>query len=174
MYQTNKQTKTSFIMFVSVLGPETEDDIMFAYKLWCKSSVGMKLIGGNCELDYNNYLVNMQIGFRDKNRNWHLLRVNLNPLSPLSEIVTKIEKSLHSHKSILNLCFGRDISEHICKFLPRPDINKNIKNFYVYKTMMGEKKSYYKYNFENDERLFRVIQSNRYDSTKLKLLLTSF
>ena len=86
----------------------------------------------------------------------------------------KIENLLRSHKYILKLCFGEDIAENICGFLPLHPIVMSQNNFYTYTELFDAeyKKVYRKRTIlSNSQRLYEVIKDHRHHSRDLTLRL---
>ena len=127
---------------------------------------------------YSTFSKNVQweqnILFHDWRLNPHLFTIKIRRNATLKEMMFKIENILRSHKYILNLCFGQDIAENICKFLPLAHIVTSQNNFYTYTEYFDD---YYKEVYRkrsvlsNSTRLYEVIRDHRHHSRDLTLRL---
>ena len=115
-----------------------------------------------------------QITFYDENNNCSVFRIKVFNIISMISLKTKISIILRSHRRILNLCFGKDISNIICKFLPSPKIDYYKSNFYTYKDTINPytfKILKTKNNICDTDRLFEVVRDNRYEKGELMIYL---
>lgn len=117
---------------------------------------------------------NQNILFYDFSLNPHLFTIKIRRNATLREMMFKIENILSSHQYILKLCFGHDIADNICRFLPMPNIVISQNNFYTYTEYFDD---YYKEVYRkrrvlsNYTRLYEVIKDHRHHSKELTLRL---
>lgn len=127
---------------------------------------------------YSSFSKNVQweqnILFYDWSLNPHLFTIKVCRNATLREMMFKIENLLRSHKYILKICFGEDIAENICRFLPLHPIVISQNNFYTYTELFDAeyKKVYKKRNvLSNSKRLYEVIKDHRHHSREIILRL---
>lgn len=127
---------------------------------------------------YSTFSKNVQweqnILFYDWSLNPHLFTIKISRNATLKAMMFKIENILRSHRFILKLCFGEDIAENICRFLPLYPIVMSQNNFYTYTEYFDEqcKKVYRKRSvLSNSTRLYEVIRDHRHHSKALTLRL---
>lgn len=123
-----------------------------------------------------NVMWEQNILFHDWRLNPHLFTIKISRNTTLKEMMFKIENILRSHKFILKLCFGQDIAENICKYLPLSHIITSQNNFYTYTEYFDDyyKKIYRKRTvLSNSSRLYEVIKDHRHHSRDLTLRLRS-
>ena len=127
---------------------------------------------------YSSFSKNVQweqnILFYDWSLNPHLFTIKISRNATLQEMMFKIENILRSHRYILKLCFGQDIADNICRFLPLYPIVTSQNNFYTYTEYFDDyyKKVYRKRTIlSNSVRLYEVIKDHRHHSRDLTLRL---
>ena len=127
---------------------------------------------------YSSFSKNAQweqkILFHDWLLNSHLFTIKINRNSTLKQIMFKIENILRSHIYILKLCFGEDIGNNICKFLPLYHIIITQNNFYTYTEYFDKhyKKVYRTRSIlSNNSRLYEVVRDHRHHENGLTLRL---
>ena len=127
---------------------------------------------------YSTFSKNVQweqnILFHDWSLNPHLFTIKISRNATLREMMFKIENLLRSHRYILKLCFGQDIADNICRFLPLHPIVMSQNNFYTYTELFdAEYKQVYRKRtiLSNSQRLYEVIKDHRHHSKELTLRL---
>lgn len=145
------------------------------YKTKTKTKTSMSKIVAT---SYSSFSKNVQweqtILLHDWRLNPHLFTIKISRNATLKAMMFKIENILRSHKFILKLCFGQDIAENICKYLPLSHIITSQNNFYTYTEYFDDyyKKVYRKRTvLSNSTRLYEVIKDHRHHSRDLTLRL---
>lgn len=117
-----------------------------------------------------------QITFYDENNNVSVFTIKVFNMTSMIRLKTKISRILMCHRRILNLCFGKDISDIICKFLPSPKIDYCRSNFYTYKDAINPytmKVYKIKNIISNSDYLFEVVRDHRYETDELNMNITA-
>ncbi len=114
-----------------------------------------------------------QITFYDEHNNVSVFTIKvLDTTLPMICLMTKISRILLSHRRILNLCFGKDISDNICKYLPSHKIDYYGNNFYTYKDAFNPytmKVYKIKNIISNTDCLFEVVRDQCYEKDELNM-----
>ena len=113
-----------------------------------------------------------QITFYDENNNISVFTIKVFNMTSMIKLKTKISRILMCHRRILNLCFGKDISDIICKFLPSPKIDYCRSKFYTYKEIFNPYtlKIIKTENIISDsDYLFEVVRDHRYCEGELNI-----
>ena len=128
------------------------------------------------KIDHSKNLhIKQQITLNDENNNASIFTIKvLDTTIPMICLMTKISRILMCHRRILNLCFGKDISDNICKYLPSHKIDYYGNNFYTYKNAYNlyTMKVYKLKNIiSNTDCLFEVVHEHRYENCELNIHL---
>ena len=118
----------------------------------------------------------LQITFYDEKNIETIFKVKVFDMTSMVRLKTKISRILMCHRRILNLCFGKDISDIICKFLPSPKIDYCKSNFYTYKDAINPytmKVYKIKNIISNSDYLFEVVRDHRYETDELNMNITA-
>jgi len=133
-----------------------------------------KIVATSYSTISKNVLWEQNILFHDWLLNPHLFTIKISRKATLKAMMFNIENILRSHKFILKLCFGQDIAENICRFLPLYPIIITQNNFYTYTEYFDEqyKKVYRKRSIlSNNCRLYEVVRDHRHQENVLTLRL---
>ena len=143
--------------------------------------MGSKSIENACKITnykkepWEEIIRKQQIIFYDENNNCSVFTIKvLDTTLPMICLMTKISRILLSHRRILNLCFGKDISDNICKYLPYHKIDYYGNNFYTYKDAFNPytmKVYKIKNIISNTDCLFELVRHHRYEKSELTLCL---
>lgn len=138
----------------------------------CKVSENLCKITNSKKKPWEEITRKQQITFHDENNNVSVFTIKVFNMTSMIRLKTKISRILMCHRRILNLCFGKDISDIICKFLPSPKIDYCRSKFYTYKEIFNP------YTFKiikaeniisDSDYLFEVVSDHRYYQGELNI-----
>lgn len=138
----------------------------------CKVSENLCKITNSKKKPWEEITRKQQITFHDENNNVSVFTIKVFNMTSMIRLKTKISRILMCHRRILNLCFGKDISDIICKFLPSPKIDYCRSKFYTYKQIFNPC-TFRLIETENiisdSDYLFEVVRDHRYCQGELNI-----